>query len=1371
MNRNTNRYSRLLAGLLMLTFFSAAAVDSLAQAVINNGKMRFGNGSEASINGTGNLQQPFYYSTDLNAWRKLTYSSQPLSQSIGFNGDGANAWNTNGMVVNNLTLTNQVIDDSDFIYDSGSTGPGHGTIVSTGIYMANGYTFSIENAYTIEQSSFITIRTVIENVGTQNLVNLRYWVGTGDDYVGGTDSPMKERGNLIDGSFEMISAPNEQAKALRIKTASEGVLFFSTSDRAYNIIGSSYGWGNVLAGNPSDSPITIQHDGSYGMYIRMNDLAPGQSDEFTWYYAAAKLSDLDGVVAEVAEAAGGLGNVTCNSAIYEAQSSVAGTGYLMVVPDGSTAPTASQLKAGGAYGGINPVYATSQSMAASVQYDLNIPGLSPSTNYQAYFVVETTAPEFTEVLSSNILTAGNPEISFTVINAECGYSGQGQLMAVVTNATAPVIAQWTGGPESAVYSGLDEGDYEVHITDANNCQATATGTVSVEDNLAPNANARDVTIYLDAFGSAALTAEMVDDASTDSCGIASLSISRTTFDCEEMSAPQNVVLTVTDAAGHSATAGAQVTILDTIRPVLDLRPTEIFLDASGQATLSAADVDNGSSDNCGIVSFSFSQTIFNCASLGSQLIDVTAADASGNQRTAQVEVTVSDNIAPQVETDNTVVYLGPDAEATVSAEQFILSEMDNCEIVSRTLSRYVLDCADQGVVALTLTVKDASDNVFEQEVYANVIDSVAPTALPANITAFLNADGFVEFTYERIGLEIGMNSYDNCGSGTLFHDLSQTTFTCSDLGENTVMYNVQDPSGNISTAEVVINIEDNIMPTVAAHTATIHLNSEGVATLSAEDVDNGSADNCGITERILSKTEFLCSDVGSNWVEYIVMDASGNSAQTQVEVIVEDRQLPQVSVVPLYNLYLNEDGSATLSSDAVIASASDNCGIAMKTLSKSAFGCADVGLNSVSIHVHDAHGNIRTMMAQINVIDTVSPEFSLESVTLELNAQGMATLSAAALMPYAQDNCEVSNIEIDQMSFSCEDIGENRTAQITVFDTHGNSNEKSLLVEVIDRMKPVVNVENTQITLNHQGVATLAPAMLQIQEYDNCGIASRHLSRTHFTCADVGIVQVKLTVTDFSGNSDYTLFNVAITDAEAPQMFYPALVEMCEGTLEELPVTASDNCSVEITQVSGPAVGDALEAGVYQVIYAATDPSGNTATAEIQLIVKERPSIDLGADTLVAAGSVLTFDAGDAAASFWLWSTGETTSSIELAIDQETTLWVEATSEGGCMVYDEIHIGLLNTSGIDETTQAGSFRVYPNPASEVLYVKFNDLDIAEDLVIQVLDLTGKVVYKESRENVQTLEPLTIPVSQLAKGVYLINLRGEKIDTTQRFIRQ
>ena len=51
--------------------------------------------------------------------------------------------------------------------------------------------------------------------------------------------------------------------------------------------------------DPATAPITSTNDGSYSMFIRINDLAVNESDSFVWYYAAAALDELDDVILEV----------------------------------------------------------------------------------------------------------------------------------------------------------------------------------------------------------------------------------------------------------------------------------------------------------------------------------------------------------------------------------------------------------------------------------------------------------------------------------------------------------------------------------------------------------------------------------------------------------------------------------------------------------------------------------------------------------------------------------------------------------------------------------------------------------------------------------------------------------------------------------------------------------------------------------------------------------------------------------------------------------------------------------------------------------------------------------------------------------------
>ncbi len=104
------------------------------------------------------------------------------------------------------------------------------------------------------------------------------------------------------------------------------------------------------------------------------------------------------------------------------------------------------------------------------------------------------------------------------------------------------------------------------------------------------------------------------------------------------------LVSVTDANGCTATTlsgSATVTVEDTEAPVANCKTSYIFtLDANGMYNLQASEIDNQSSDNCGIVEYSLSKTDFTCADIGKQMVTLTVKDVVGLTDYCTVEVTV-----------------------------------------------------------------------------------------------------------------------------------------------------------------------------------------------------------------------------------------------------------------------------------------------------------------------------------------------------------------------------------------------------------------------------------------------------------------------------------------------------------------------------------------------------------------------------------------------------------------------------------------------------------------------------------------------------------------------------------------------------------
>jgi gliding motility-associated-like protein len=104
-----------------------------------------------------------------------------------------------------------------------------------------------------------------------------------------------------------------------------------------------------------------------------------------------------------------------------------------------------------------------------------------------------------------------------------------------------------------------------------------------------------------------------------------------------------VTLTVTDVNGNVNTASAVVTVQDTTLPTVITQPVTVQLNASGTASITAAQVNNGSSDNCSIASVVVSPSTFNCTNIGANTVTLTVTDVNGNVNTASAVVTISNN--------------------------------------------------------------------------------------------------------------------------------------------------------------------------------------------------------------------------------------------------------------------------------------------------------------------------------------------------------------------------------------------------------------------------------------------------------------------------------------------------------------------------------------------------------------------------------------------------------------------------------------------------------------------------------------------------------------------------------------------------------
>ncbi|MFD2247577.1 family 10 glycosylhydrolase [Pontibacter ruber] len=102
-----------------------------------------------------------------------------------------------------------------------------------------------------------------------------------------------------------------------------------------------------------------------------------------------------------------------------------------------------------------------------------------------------------------------------------------------------------------------------------------------------------------------------------------------------------ITFTATDASGKSTSGSFMLTKKDVTAPVILVQNITRTL-SNGTVNITAADINSGTWDNCGLneSSLSISQGTFDCSNTGDNLVTFTARDLSGNMASATAVVTI-----------------------------------------------------------------------------------------------------------------------------------------------------------------------------------------------------------------------------------------------------------------------------------------------------------------------------------------------------------------------------------------------------------------------------------------------------------------------------------------------------------------------------------------------------------------------------------------------------------------------------------------------------------------------------------------------------------------------------------------------------------
>ncbi len=114
-----------------------------------------------------------------------------------------------------------------------------------------------------------------------------------------------------------------------------------------------------------------------------------------------------------------------------------------------------------------------------------------------------------------------------------------------------------------------------------------------------------------------------------------------------------------------------------------------------------------------------------------------------------------------------------------------------------------------GDTDVTFTATDSHGNETSCTFVVTINDAEAPVAVCQALTVTLDDSGSASI--DASALDGG--STDNCGVDS--YAASQTTFSCSDVGDVTVVLEVYDAAGNVATCEATVTVVDETAPVIA----------------------------------------------------------------------------------------------------------------------------------------------------------------------------------------------------------------------------------------------------------------------------------------------------------------------------------------------------------------------------------------------------------------------------------------------------------------------------------------------------------------------------------------------------------------------------
>lgn len=815
-----------------------------------------------------------------------------------------------------------------------------------------------------------------------------------------------------------------------------------------------------------------------------------------------------------------------------------------------------------------------------------------------------------------------------------------------------------------------------------------------------------------------------------------------------------ITYSFTDVNGCSNMASDDLMVLvDATAPVPVCQNISIYLDGSGNASIVAADIDGGSTDDCGSPMLSAGQTTFTCADLGPNNVTLTVSDDAGNIDSCVAVVTVLDTVSPAASCQTITVYLDGSGNATITPADLDGGSSDNCGTPSLSLSTSTFDCSNTGTNAVTLYAEDGSTNVDSCTGMVMVMDTIAPafTGCPANITINTNNAGCTGIATWTPPTEsdncAGVNVTSTHNSGDVFM-----------VGTTTVTYTATDASGNAETCSFTVTVVDNlaiVLDSVHDVTCADSLTGQAFTTVTGGSMPytfewdhDGTGDNDDLEDQDM---------LPDGTFNVTVTDDNGCTAAT-VAVITE----PTALVATVTG---SSDPSACGLSDGSISVNTtggtpgytwdwDNDGVGDNDDTEN---LTNIPAGAYALIATDANGCVATANASIS--DPAAPTIVVDSIHhIDCNGDSTGAIfitvsGGSAPITFDWDNDGTGDND-DNEDLNMLAAG---TYSVTLVDAGGCTAAANGIV-------------------TEGAVITTTPVLTAVLCFgDSNGTAMLNAAGgTGMLMEDWGTADPAMlpagyhayTITDSLGCMlmDSVMINEPdeLTAAAATQNISCFGEQDGESTIT--PAGGTPMYTIVWLPNDTSATADSLAAGTYT--FAITDMNGCMYTDSVTITEPAELSLTAtSSDELMGSdGSIDLTVSGGTAPYTYAWDNGAGNVEDPSGLTGNLTYMVTVTDDNGCT--DTLSIFVDSQVGIEDHPNAMNFSVYPNPNNGTFTVEVDALG-NRTTTVEVFDLVGKQVYGQNITNLSTV----IDLEGAERGIYFVKVTAGSSQGLARIVIQ